>query len=60
MGADTTGFVRTQAKATCALGKPGTVGSRPHAAMDLGSDNHLVTARELLQRTPDNLLRVAV
>src|SRR5947207_9005844 len=35
------------------------IGSRPHPAVDLGSDDNLVSSGEILDRTPENLLAAA-
>src|SRR5439155_2409370 len=37
----------------------GAIGSRPHPAIDLGSDDDLVSSGEILDRTPENLLAAA-
>jgi hypothetical protein len=37
----------------------GAIGSRPHPAIDLGSDDDLVSSVEILDRTPENLLAAA-
>src|SRR5947199_10841648 len=40
-------------------GQAGAIGSRPHPAIDLGSDDNLVPLAEILDRTPENLLAAA-
>src|SRR5437016_11084610 len=37
----------------------GAIGARPHPAIDLGSDDDLVSSGEILDRTPENLLAAA-
>src|SRR5262249_13883764 len=39
--------------------QPGAIGTRSHAAVDLGGDHHLISAGEILYRTTENFLAVA-
>ncbi len=39
--------------------KAGAIRSRPHPAIDFGSDDNLVPSGEILDRTPENLLAAA-